>query len=187
MIRTVSPFSTRVRISDALLRNSVNDKLFIEGRSPSISCTLLHSWCAICGSPALLRAVLLSEPFTSPERTLGLTSLSGLNNRIRGNASADFRRFGNSRNNEVWTKRRVNCGTEPAMSRSSTLLTIALSGNRTDQKRSGLGGLLPSEQPPLPCRYVVITSMIAGLPLRFASRPRFSASWSFSGSVTCSP
>jgi hypothetical protein len=35
--------------------------------------------------------------------------------------------------------------------------------------------------------YVTITSMIAGLPLRLASRPRFSASWSFSGSVTCSP
>jgi len=35
--------------------------------------------------------------------------------------------------------------------------------------------------------YVAITSMIAGLPLRLASRPRFSASWSFSGSVTCSP
>jgi hypothetical protein len=35
--------------------------------------------------------------------------------------------------------------------------------------------------------YVTITSMIAGLPLRFASRPRFSASWSFSGSVTVSP
>ena len=32
--------------------------------------------------------------------------------------------------------------------------------------------------------YVVITSMIAGLPLWFASSPRFSASWSFSGSVT---
>lgn len=35
--------------------------------------------------------------------------------------------------------------------------------------------------------YVTITSMIAGWPLRLASRPRWSASWSFSGSVTCSP
>ena len=35
--------------------------------------------------------------------------------------------------------------------------------------------------------YVTITSMIAGLPFRLASRPRVSASWSFSGSVTCSP
>ena len=35
--------------------------------------------------------------------------------------------------------------------------------------------------------YVTITSMIAGLPLWLASRPCLSASWSFSGSVTCSP
>jgi hypothetical protein len=30
MTRTVSPFSTSVKISDGLLRNSVNDKLFTE-------------------------------------------------------------------------------------------------------------------------------------------------------------
>ena len=40
---------------------------------------------------------------------------------------------------------------------------------------------------PFRVTYATITSMIAGLPLWLASRPRFSASWSFSGSVTCSP
>jgi hypothetical protein len=44
MTRTVSPFSTRVKISDALFRNSVNDKLFITLPFDRLEtdCTLLH-------------------------------------------------------------------------------------------------------------------------------------------------
>src|SRR5262245_3105008 len=42
MTRTVSPFSTRVKISDAFFRNSVKDKLFIEGPPPSTRLYITH-------------------------------------------------------------------------------------------------------------------------------------------------
>jgi hypothetical protein len=43
------------------------------------------------------------------------------------------------------------------------------------------GGCYRRHNRPFGIIYVTITSMIAGLPLRLASRPRFSASWSFHG------
>lgn len=50
--QTVSPFSTRVKISDALLRNSVNDRLFIDVRPPSAGLYITAHWCAIAGRAA---------------------------------------------------------------------------------------------------------------------------------------
>src|SRR5262245_45417524 len=42
MTRTVSPFSTRVKISDAFFRNSAKDNLFIEGSPPSTRLYITH-------------------------------------------------------------------------------------------------------------------------------------------------
>ena len=50
--RIVSPFSTRVKISDALLRNSVNDRLIINVRPPSAGLYITAHWCAIAGRTA---------------------------------------------------------------------------------------------------------------------------------------
>jgi hypothetical protein len=55
MMRTVSPFSTRVKISDALFRNSVKDKLFIYSRLLERDCTLLFIDVQSTDSPAARR------------------------------------------------------------------------------------------------------------------------------------